>query len=121
MGIICLYQYGRRVSIQSEYDAITTELEAVLAEIGKADKGYNVKNLFLKNKLVRKFYSEYLKLYLQQKLNERIKKLTGRTTTPGQDLKDLGPTIEELTSNQIKEMTSSKKVKHVNPFHHECR
>ena len=99
LGIICLYQFGQRLTIESIHNTRTSELEAVLASIVQASKGGDLTVIRPTDGLVRAIFAEYLKIYLQQRLDKRVAALRNRVHVPG--TKDEVYTVSSVDLDEV--------------------
>lgn len=72
LGITALCQYGVRLKIQDEYDNLRAELEYLLEAIEKSKATGKLSMSMLKTQLARLVFREYLKLFLENKLQSRL-------------------------------------------------
>lgn len=76
--IVFWYLYIKRQKIQEKYDTRTQELTNILEAMKNASTNGSITSLRPTDELVRLVFSEYLKVYLQRRLDERIDDLNKR-------------------------------------------
>ena len=72
LGAYAIYQKIMRSAIEEEKQKILSDMEQTLNAINKAKETGTITHMRSSNNLVRAFFSEYLKLFMQERLHRRI-------------------------------------------------
>lgn len=72
IGIVALYQYGCRLKAESDLETLSSELEQLLAAIEKSKPNDKFSIHIPRTYLARTIYREYLKIFLENRLNKRL-------------------------------------------------
>lgn len=74
--ITAIYQYLRRMILEEDLQVMKSELEQLIASIEAAKKSGHLNLPVAKSASARIIYREFMKIFLENRLNSRIKKLT---------------------------------------------
>jgi len=77
-GIVALYQYGVRMSIQDKLKNLEEDLDQYANSISNAEKNGTLSGHCFKDSRLRATYSRYVEMFLDRKLKKDIEAMKNR-------------------------------------------